>query len=789
MRKPWRVLGVMLLWPGALWAQGKEFGGHIGRTVAESVPDYPQPVRARAGSPSVLYILLDDTGFADLGAYGSEVQTPSIDALARQGLRFNNFHTRAVCSPSRAALLTGRNSHSVGMGNLSHVITGFPGKRGEITHAAATVAELLRASGYSTYALGKWHLAPPGKMSSAGSLDQWPLQRGFERYYGFIGGMADQYHPTLMQDNTPIDPPESSGYHLSTDLVDHAIGYLKEQIAAAPEKPFFMYLAFGATHAPHQVPERFVEKYVPVFGKGWDRSRADRFARQKALGVVPPGTRLNPRDEHIPAWDSLGEAEKKIAVRFQAVYGGFLEHTDAEIGRLVEFLERSGRLENTIVVVLSDNGTSPEGELRGTYNETLSVAAGVQESTDEQLRRLAELGTDRTYANYPMGWAQVGNVPFSDFKHSVDLGGLRAPLIVHWPKGIQQGGGVRSQFVDIIDVTPTVLAISGVEVPEVFEGVRQLPLEGASIAAVFTDAAAPSARKTQYFELWGKRSLLHEGWFAASAHERGTDFDRDPWRLYDLGRDFSASRDVAKGHPEILADLQRRWWEEARKYRVLPLDDRPVGDPHFQAGNDGVQQPRVYAYYPAQGSRPYKTIPTGAAPETTNRSFTIEAVVDRKDASTEGVILAMGDRFGGYVLYVRDKRLYFDFNDFGTHTVLVSDTELPVGRSTVAFEFRRVGDFTGTGRLSIDGRAAGEREFTMRPAIVLSWAGMDVGRDVPSPVSDAYADKREFAFPASQLTEVTITVWPVTNSSPVGPADPRPAFPAAPTAPAVLPAG
>lgn len=733
-----------------------EFNGTIGRTRAESTPDFPPPLRARAGSPNIVYIVLDDTGFADLGAYGSEIHTPHLDALADNGLRYNNFHTDAVCSSTRAALLTGRNSHSVGMGNLTHVVTGFPGKRGEISHAAATVAEILRGGGYATYAVGKWHLIPPQQLSVASALNQWPLQRGFDRFYGFLGGMTDQFHPTLVQDNTPIDPPATADYHFSTDITDHAIGYLKEQAAADPDKPFFLYYALGATHAPHQVPAAFVDKYEPVYAQGWDRLREARFAQQKQLGIIPGDTRLTPRNDGVPAWSALNADEQRVAVRLQAAFAGFLEHTDREIGRLVALLDQLGQLDNTLIVVVSDNGTSAEGGRNGSYNETYAIAAGKHEPIAEQLQRLNEVGTARTFTNYPQGWAMVGNTPFRDYKHSVDLGGVRDPLIVSWPRGIKQKGGIRNQFVDVIDITPTVLAAAGLKAPAAFAGVPQKPLEGVSIAATFDDAAAPHPRRVQYFELWGRRAIWRDGWMAVSNHRPGENFDDDSWRLYDLNQDFSGSIDHAAEQPALLASLKTLWWNEAAKYNVLPLDESQLNDAAFQSGGGRNRQREVFTYFPAAGNRPYHTLPYGVAPETTNRSFDIEATLDGRKAGDGGVILAMGDRFGGYVLYVDGDRLHFDYNDFGKHTRLVSRIAVPAGAITVGYRYHKTGDFTGRATLLIDGREVATATLTTTPTQVTSWAGMDVGRDVGSPVSDVYADRGGFPFAAGRLQRVVL---------------------------------
>jgi len=731
------------------------FRGKIGHTLRDSQPYFPPEVRAKPGSPNVVYIVLDDTGFSDLGSFGSEITTPNLDALAAGGMRYNNFHARAVCSPSRAALLTGRNSHSVGMGNLTNVVTGFPSHRGAITHAAATVAEILRSSGYNTYAVGKWHLIPPRAGSTAGPLDQWPVQRGFDRFYGFLGGMTDQFHPDLVNDNTPVAPPHRANYHLSEDLVDHAIQYIRDQTAVAPEKPFFLYLAFGATHAPHQAPVPLINKYVPIFNKGWDQTRDERLARQKQLGIVPQDTELTPRTPGVRPWNDLSPAERKVSTRLQAAFAAFLEHADMQVGRLIAFLKQAGRLDNTVVVVISDNGASREGGEEGTLNETFRIAnlAHRPDSVQEQLQRIDEIGTAKTFENYPMGWAMAGNTPFKYYKHTVWGGGERDPLIICWPKGIRDKGAIRTQFVDIIDITPTILDVAGVEAPQAYHGVRQKPLEGASIARTFADSAAPHPRHVQYFELWGQRGLWHDDWKAVSVHKQGTDFDTDRWELYDLGRDFSEAHDVSRAFPEKLRELQKLWWREAKKYGVLPLDDRSVTDPSFAVGKG--ERRSTFTYYPGQSH-----IAAGSDPPVTNRSFSITAYVDRPDSGTEGVLLAAGDRFGGYLLYVKDQRLVFDFNDFGKHIVIRSSAAVPTGPSILRYEYVKSGNFIGQGTLFLNDQAVGQMVYSTTPTLTITWAGLDIGRNTLSPVSEAYADHGEFAFPAAALRKVVVRVQP-----------------------------
>ncbi|MBW4699298.1 MAG: arylsulfatase [Aphanocapsa lilacina HA4352-LM1] len=731
-----------------------DFKGIIGPTDKESKPYFPPPVRPKPNSPNVVYIVLDDVGFADLGCYGSEVQTPNIDRLAAGGLRYNNFHTRAICSPTRAALLTGHNSHSVGLRTVANFVTGFPNASGRIAPTATTLAEILRPAGYSTFAVGKWHLVPLNETSPSGPYDQWPLQRGFERYYGFLDGLTDQYVPELVQDNTFIDPPKRPGYHLSEDLVDRSIQYVRSQMVSTPEKPFFLYLAFGAAHAPHQVAKPFIDKYLPVFEKGWDRTRTDRSTRQKQLGIIPASTTLVPPNEGIKPWGSLSSDEKKLFVRFQAAFAGFLEHTDLQIGRLIQFLEQTGKLDNTIVVLISDNGASQEGDLEGFVNEVAGYGR-VPVPLAEKLKVLDDIGTGRTTSNYPLGWAMAGNTPLKLYKQTVHGGGVRDPLIVHWPRGIAGRGAVRSQFVDVIDITPTVLDLADIEAPKTYRGIAQQPLDGASIAATFQDGRAPNPRDTQYFEQGGNRALWQQGWKAVALHKPGTDFNQDRWELYNLNEDFSESTDLATRYPEKLQQLQARWWEEARRHGVLPLDGRnPLEVSRARLASAELLSNRAkYTYYPGQ-----ERLTRDVAPLTANRSHAITAYVNRPDPKAEGVLLAFGDFNGGYVFYLKDNKLVFDYNAFGTHTVIAANVEVPVGKSALRYQFTRSGDFRGTGALFIDGRKVAEQTFAVPQSLFAAWEGLDVGRDALLPVSEAYQGKGEFAFTPGALEKVVFEV-------------------------------
>jgi arylsulfatase len=729
------------------------FKGVIGDTDKQSKPDYPKPVAAPPGSPNVVYIVLDDVGFADLGAYGSEIHTPNIDRLAKEGLLYTNFHTRAICSPTRASLLTGRNSHAVGLRTVANSLNGFPNGRGRVTHAAATLAEMLQSNGYDTFAVGKWHLVPGPEAGPAGPVDQWPVQRGFDRFYGFLDALADQYHPELVRDNTEIDPPARHGYHLSVDLVDQSIRYLRNQNVQAMDKPFFLYLAFGAAHAPHQVPASYIDKYVPVFEKGWDKTRDERLARQKQLGIAPRDTELTPRNPGIKSWDSLTADEKRLFVRFQAAYAGFVEHTDEQVGRLIDYLRDSGKLDNSIVVLISDNGANPEGGFEGTTN-ALSAYMNAATTLEHDLSEIDRIGTERSFSNYPRGWAMAGNTPFRLYKEYVDAGGVNDPLIIHWPKGIRSQGQVRRQFVDVIDITPTILSIVGIPAPTIYRGVPQLPLHGASVRASFDDPDAANARHTQYFELHGHRAIWHDGWRAVTLHEPGKDFSEDQWRLYHTAEDFAENNDLAQSDPERLRQLTDLWWAQAREYGVLPLDGRsPLDSIRTELPRQILSRPLKYTYYPG-----IQHVPHEASPMLSICGYTITAQVDRGDTRAEGVLFAYGGAASGVVFYIRGNKLAVEHNTFGTHNTLVSQTELPAGRAVLRYEFSPTGSTSGSGTLFLNDRQIAAATYKLPSTLFYTWEGIDIGRDGLSHVSEAYADKGDFEFPEGAIRKVELEI-------------------------------
>ena len=708
------------------------FGGHIARTYQESTPWWPDPP-AGLGGTNVVMIVLDDTGFAHFGCYGSELATPNIDLLAAGGLRYTSFHTTALCSPSRAALLTGRNPHAVGMRGVSNWNTGFPHMRGGISPRAATVAEMLRKHGYATYAAGKWHLAPMEECSAAGPHHNWPVQKGFDRFYGFLQGETDQFHPELTSDNGHIDPPAGpdDGYHVSEDVVDKTMSWVNDLKAIRPDRPFFLYLAFGATHAPHQAPADYLQRWRGKFDDGYDAARERWFARQLELGVVPQGTTLAPRNPGVPPWDELTPNQQKFAARLQEAFAAMLEHTDAQIGRLVDFLSAHELLDDTLLLVLSDNGASREGGPFGVMDE-FSFFNALWEDIDAIVEtRLDDIGGPHSHSNYPWGWAQAGNSPLRWYKQNTYGGGVRDPLVVHWPRRINDKGSIRAQFCHAVDITPTILAATGAPLLQHHNGVDQLPMHGASIEATFADAAAPAPRDVQYFEQMGHRGLWSNGWKITTYHEQGQPFDDDEWGVFHLDGDFSECHDLAAEHPDKLRELIDLWWVQAGEHGVLPLDDRTIelfgGTPR-----PGTVHARgEYVYRP-----PMSHVPADAAPPLGGRSWTITAVVDVADGPVEGVLYARGSHNVGHSFFVQGGLLNFEYNALGTRYRARGPIELGAGRHELAARFDR-SDKGGRLTVCCDSVEVGSVHV---PRIVrmLGSTGLDVGRDALSPVTDDY---------------------------------------------------
>ena len=706
-----------------------------GVTAAESTPSWEPRSTPPSGAPNVVVIVLDDTGFSHLGCFGSDIDTPNIDRLAAGGLRYTNFHTTALCSPTRACLLSGRNHHSVGMRWLSNLDTGFSNCRGVISKSAATLPEVLRANGYGTFAVGKWHLANLEDCSPAGPFDHWPLQRGFNRFHGFLGGATDQFSPELVVDNHAIDPPSEDGYHLSEDMVSQAISMISAQQSSSPGERFFSYVAFGATHSPHQAPSSYIDKYKGKYDEGWDVIRQKWYEKQLDLGIIPSDAELSPRNRGVEPWEELSKEQKALYAKMQEVFAAFLDHTDDQIGRLIQFLETQDLLDDTMIVFLSDNGASQEGGKHGTTNE-LAYFNLMPLEVNDMLRHLDEIGGPNHYNNYPWGWSQVGNTPLRFYKQNTYEGGIRDPLIIHWPNGIEDAGGIRDQYHHVIDLMPTILDIVGVEVPETFQGVDQQPVEGTSMSYTFPTNAVDltTNRPKQYYEMMGHRAIWSDGWKAVTMHRKGVSFEDEKWALYDTSKDFSECHDLSADEPEKLKEMIDLWWDEAESFNVLPLDDR---------GNELFFMRREDRLPPSKPQRFLQDTPhleRFKIPDVRNRSFEIAAKVTL-DGDSEGVLVASGGRTGGIVLYVTDFHLVFEYNFMGSSTILSSKKKLDAGECELGVSYLKTAENHGIASLYIensDNRVhLGEVEIDTLPYRQTMY-GMDVGKDLGPTVSDKY---------------------------------------------------
>ncbi|MFA9491162.1 MAG: arylsulfatase [Anaerolineales bacterium] len=757
---------------------GTAFNGVIGRTFDQSEPAWPAPKRAKDGAPNVLFIVLDDTGFGQLGCYGSPMETPNLDALAENGLRYNNMHTTALCSPTRTCILTGRNHHSNHMAGITEISTGYPGYDGNIPHENGFLSETLLQYGYNTYAVGKWHLTPADQISAAGPYDRWPLGRGFERYYGFLGGDTHQYYPDLTYDNHRVEPDKTpeEGYHLTEDLVDRAVGFIADSKQVAPNKPFFMYFCTGAMHAPHHVPKEWADKYKGKFDDGWEAYRETVFEEQKKLGIAPKDAELSRHDPDVKPWDDCTTEEKKLYARMMEVYAGFLTHTDHHIGRLLDFLKEIGEFENTLIMVISDNGASSEGGPDGSINENLFFNF-VPESLEENLAALDDLGGPKYFNHYPWGWTWAGNTPFRRWKRETYRGGISDPFIVHFPKMIAAKGEVRTQYTHAIDMVPTVLDLLEIEPVESIGGVTQSPIEGASFADSLGDGKVPSMRNVQYFEMLGHRSIYRDGWravcpwpgtsFTESGRTFGTpisaemltELDATGWELYHVDKDFAENHNVADENRAKLIEMIGQWYVEAGKYNVLPVDGR--GQQRF-----GEERPQIavartsYTFYPGT-----QEVPVNAAANIINRPHSITADVDFKKGD-EGVLISQGGIDGGYTFYVKDGKLQYIYNYVARTLYHVESTEtIPEGRLKLRFEFEVTGKpdvlkgigAAGLGQLYINDKLVGQTEIAITNPIMLGLAsGVAIGADPGSPVTmDAYEAPFEYT---GKLYTVTMDV-------------------------------
>jgi arylsulfatase A-like enzyme len=732
-----------------------DFKGTIGRYHWESSPWWPEELSPPAGAPNVLLVVLDDVGFAQLGCFGSDIDTPHLDALAAGGLRYSSFHTTALCSPTRACLLTGRNHHAAGMGRITDLAMGFPGYDARIPPSCAFLPAMLTPHGYAAYAVGKWHLTPEEETHLGARRDRWPLGRGFERFYGFFPGETHQFVPALAHDNHLVEPPAGydDGYHLTADLVDRAIEWIEDLRNVDVDKPWLLYLATGACHSPHQAPAEWRERYRGRFDRGWDEWREAALARQKAEGLLPAATELSPRPEWVPAWSSLTATERRVYARYMEAFAAFLSHTDDQLGRLFGRLRALGELDHTLTMVLSDNGASSEGGPVGSLNDGRAWNV-LPRTVEEAFERLDEIGGPRIHNNYPWGWTVAGNTPFRRWKRETHEGGVADPLLVHWPAGIAARGEVRAQYVHAIDVLPTVLDVIGVPAPGVVAGIEQRPLDGVSFASTFGAADAPEVHSTQYYEMLGCRALYDRGWKAVTYQEIQADeppLDLAVWELYDLRADPSECHDLATAEPERLAAMVDRWWEEAERNQVLPLDNRPFSEMVFGRPSP-VRERARYTYWPGRHAVPETVaVNVRGRPHTVTAHVTIPAGLE----VVEGALLVQGSVLGGWSFHLlRDGRLVYVHNLAGWRTYRVEapvagDGRLAPGDHTLAMRF-----VPPAVELLVDGEVVGQGtvERTVWSRFSLTGIGLTAGWTTDfSPADDDYRGRFACTFPLHRV--------------------------------------
>jgi arylsulfatase len=758
-RLTWLLSGIILFSAAAVYGADTlprpdpAFKGKIDPSRDKSSPDWPQRPTATKGAPNVILILLDDVGFGATSTFGGPVPTPALDELAKSGLRYNRFHVNSLCSPTRAALLSGRNDHEIGFGTVIEAAQGYPGYNSIWPRSAASIAEILKLNGYSTAAFGKWHNTPAWETNPAGPFDHWPTGLGFEYFYGFVAGMDEQWYPRLYRNTVAVEPPTNpaGGYHLTTDLANDATRWVQQHDAVSPQKPFFLYFATGATHEPHQVPQEWIDKYKGKFEQGWDKLREETFARQKEFGIIPANAELTPRPKELPAWDSLSADQKKLLSHQMEVYAGFLAHTDYEIGRLLQNIKAEGHNEDTIVFYIpGDNGASAEGGIEG--HDALT-ADGKPRSIEERLAHSSEMGSDLYLNQYASGWAFATCTPFQWSKQVAShLGGTRDPLIVSWPGHIKDAGGLRSQFHHITDIAPTIYELAGVQFPNSVNGVKQLPLEGFSMVYSFDHANQPSPHRVQYFEMVGNRGIYKDGWWAGSRHLLPWDLsahwldrlpENNPWELYNLDADYSQAHDLAAQNPEKLKELVQLFDSEARRNNVYPLT--PSGSP-MPTPYDGAT---TFVYHPG-----VERIPAASAPRLTGRAHRITADVEIPAGGAEGVILAQGGVLGGYTLYIKNGRVIYEVNASGNRAGSISSGPLEPGKAHIVLEFMpdsvetKPGLITarrpspGVARLSVNGKPAGETKIAVFG--VYYFETLDVGSDLGSAVSPDYTSPFRF---------------------------------------------
>jgi arylsulfatase A-like enzyme len=762
------------------------FRGVVDLDIRDSTPDwapFSQPV-ARPGTPNVVYVVLDDVGFGALSCYGGLIETPNIDRIAAAGLRYTQWHTTALCSPTRSCLLTGRNHTTNGMACITEAATGFPNGNGHVPPECATLPEVLVERGISTAMVGKWHLCAQDEMNLAASKRNWPTGRGFERFYGFLGAETNQWYPDLVHDNHPVEPPKTpaEGYHLSVDLTDKAIEFIDDVKTIAPERPVFLYYALGAAHAPHHVPREWADRYEGRFDMGYDLAREQILARQRELGIVPADTELPPINpigtpdartgpggqpfpplDYTKPWDSLSEDERRLFARMAEVYAGFLSHADDQIGRLLDYLESIGQLDDTLIFVVSDNGASGEGGPNGSVNEN-KFFNGIPDDLAANLAMIDELGGPQTYNHYPTGWAMAFNTPFKMWKRYSFNGGTCDPCIVSWPAGIPARGEVRDQYHHAVDLVPTVLECLGLEEPATVRGVTQIPIQGVSMASSFPSADTPSTKRTQFYSMLGTRGIWHDGWKAVTTHPAISgwgDYAHDTWELYHVETDRSELHDLAASEPDRLAELIGLWFYEAGVNHAFPLDDRAALEIILTPRPQLIPARDRYVYRPGGAE-----IPEHIAVNLRNRDFTIGALVDLTDAGAQGVLFAHGSRFGGHALYIRDNRLHYVNNFAGVAEQRIDATEdLPRGEDLIlSASFEKSSEEppgTAHGTLSLfhGDRKVGEGTIRTQPGYFsLAGEGLTVGRDSGEAVTDDYPGEAPWPFSGGTLHRVAVDV-------------------------------
>ena len=745
------------------------FPGEVGRTYLESDPaQFPKMVQAPAGAPNILLVLIDDCGFGQYSTFGGGIPSPTMDKLAAEGLRYNRFHTTSLCSPTRAALITGRNHHSAAFAGITELATGYDGYTCILPRTCGTIGEVLRQNGYMTAWIGKNHNTPTWETSAAGPFDRWANGLGFDYFYGFNAGDMNHWNPILYENRNLVPASTDPNYHLTTDIADKAIAWVRQAKAIAPEKPYFLYVATGATHAPHQTPREWIDKFKGKFDGGWDKYREEVFARQKKLGVIPQETELTVRSRGLPAWESLNADQKRLYARMMEVFAGYAAQCDYELGRVIEACKQLPDADNTLIIYIAgDNGASAEGGLEGSLCENMFFN-GFSEKWQDNIKAIEELGGPKHFNHFPSAWAHAMNTPFQWTKQvGSHFGGTRNPMIISWPQRIKDKGGLRSQFIHTIDIVPTLYELCGITAPTDLNGTKQKPIEGISFAFTFDDAKAASRRKTQYFELGCNRGLYHEGWMLSSIAfvpwdpNRGEfDPDKATWELYNIDEDFSQANDLAEKYPVRLRQMQDMWWVEAAKYNVLPLDWRAVIRMNAEAmGRPSLIGHRTsMTYYPGTVG-----LPDAASPPMCNKSWTITADVEIPDGDVNGMIVTHGGLEGGYGLYLRDGKPTFVYNFLSIErTTFAAKQALPAGNAKIVVDFKYDGGGMGKGgklSLSANGKTLAEGRLEKTIPIQFSLGeGVDIGMDVGSPIDFTY--KLPFAF-TGKIEQVNIKLGPV----------------------------